>query len=109
MRGGSTSEGARLYNQAIELALKLRDPVLWCRAASFFLYEFARFDKSDLDETAGLIMKVYDRLSPPIKASADDIPALIQRARDVPNVSEMLEKLTSFRNGFLSYPVDSET
>ncbi|WP_420971607.1 hypothetical protein [Bradyrhizobium sp. B120] len=106
MRAGAVHEGSHLYGQAIELALKLKNPILWCRAAAFFLHECARFDKSEIEEMAGKVMRVYDRLNPTVKLSANDIPALIDRAKRTSSVSEMLEKLGSFRNDFLAFPID---
>lgn len=106
MRGGAVYEGAGLYGRAIELSLKLKDPILWCRAAAFFLYECSRFDKSETEMIASKIMKVYDSFSVPTKLAANDIPALIERARTNPSVAEMLENLSSFRTNFLSYPRD---
>lgn len=109
MRAGAPAEGVRLYNEAMQLALKLKNRILWSRAAAFFLFEASRYDKSELDKRAASVMKVYDSLSPFQKATADDIPALLQRARDVPNAAEMLEKLSAFRDNFLAYPVDNES
>jgi hypothetical protein len=105
MRSGSIEEGVRLYNQAMDLAIVLKSPVLWCRAAANFSLEYARFDKSELEVLLGTIAKVYDRLRDQTKAVTNDVPILLERARNLQSASEIIEKLGAFRNQFVSYPV----
>src|SRR5260221_10818795 len=51
MRRGDLVGGAELYQRSIELAVSERNPVLWCRASAHYIYECARYDKSELAES----------------------------------------------------------
>jgi hypothetical protein len=105
MRSGSIEEGARLYNQAIELAVTIKNPALWCRASANFALECSRFDKTDLESYAASIMKVYDRMDDQAKALLNDVPVLLERARNIQSASDIIEKLGAFRDNLMAYPV----
>jgi tetratricopeptide (TPR) repeat protein len=108
MRSGNVNEGGRLYKKAIETAIECRSRLLWCRAAANYAAECARYDNSDLPENAALIEKIFDGLDDRTKSLANDVPAILHRAKKMRSASEIIEAIESFRNNLISYPSDSE-
>jgi hypothetical protein len=109
LRGASIEEGVRHYRRAIELAIAIKDPVLWCRAAANFALEYARFDKSELEAFSSSIVKIYNRLPNQTRMTMSDVPTLLERAKGIQTVSDILERLSSFRERFLSYPLGDQS
>jgi Flp pilus assembly protein TadD len=108
MRKGNWADGSELYRRSIELAIADKNAVLWCRAAAHYAYESARYDKSELAESASIIMKVYSSLSMRTKLLLNDVPAILERAAKVQSASEVIEKLASFRSSMSVYPFNDE-
>jgi tetratricopeptide (TPR) repeat protein len=108
MRSGNLGEGGRLYEKAIGMAIEKKSRLLWCRAAANYAAECARYDNSELSETAALIVKIFGGLDDKTKSLASDIPAILDRAKNVRSASEIIETVGNFRNNLISYPVDSE-
>jgi tetratricopeptide (TPR) repeat protein len=109
MRSGNLDEGGRLYQKAIEIAIDSKSRLLWCRAAANYAAEYARYENSDLPESAALIEKVFDGLDDRTKSSASDVPAILARAKKIRSASEIIEAIGSLpRNTLISYPIDNE-
>jgi hypothetical protein len=70
----------------------LKNPVLWCRASAFLAHEYARFDKTDLESISASILKVYNRLGEQTRLAANDVPALLERAKNLKSAAQIIEK-----------------
>jgi tetratricopeptide (TPR) repeat protein len=108
MRSGNVSEGGRLYQKAIGVAIENKSRLLWCRAAANYALEYARYDNSDLPETVALIEKVFDDLDDKTKSMASDVPAVLERAKKIRSASEIIEAVGNVRSNLISYPADNE-
>jgi hypothetical protein len=108
MRGGSIPAGVELYQKAMERAIEIKNPSLWCRAAANFAHEYSRFDKTELEEFGNAILKVYQGLGDQIRAVMNDVPALLERAKNLESASEIIERLAAFRSSLISYPLNAE-
>jgi hypothetical protein len=106
MRRGNLNAGAELYQRSIRLAISKKDPVLWCRASAHYVYECARYDKSELAESTAAIMKVYSGLNDRTKLLLNDVPAMLDRATKVQSAAEVIEKLGNFQRGVSAYPAN---
>jgi hypothetical protein len=108
MRRGNISEGSDLYEKSMALAVEARNRLLWCRAAAHFAFEYARYDKTDLNEFVKLIDTTYSGLDQKTKLLSSDVPALLSRAQKLQSASDILERMETIRNKFLSYPDNLE-
>jgi hypothetical protein len=50
-------------------------------------------------------MKVYDRMDDQAKALLNDVPVLLERARNIQSASDIVEKLGAFIDNLMAYPV----